>query len=317
MFGNAGKTVYGSGSFAPTRGAVSAQGAQGYLKRNLTQRVQKNNFGRPGFNGVEGQRVGAMRVGNDGQSDTRSGVAQAGLNRMGQNMQAPDNRPKPPGQRRPRGGTGGGKPVPHVTINKTGQIKLPYDAGYSDDIYNSLADFNDQLMQLQIASQQQASGFGRDMRDENQGFQQQQMRDLNTDAGAGMAFSSRYATDVGNTADMHQNNVNDLTSQNTQFNQQVAAQRAAIQDAFNQQLQAAAQNRSRSLYDRAGSLGFGKAKVTKGGHAKPPKGKGHHKGPRARIEKDGEVHVHIHRHVPTAYSPPKVPPRPPIKRRKG
>jgi hypothetical protein len=84
------------------------------------------------------------------------------------------------------------------------------------------------------------------------------MQDLNGAAGNGMAYSSQYARAVGQTSGAHQNTINDLNSANSLYAQQVAAQKASIQDNFNQELQAAAQQRARNAYTQAGSLGFGK-----------------------------------------------------------
>ena len=57
-----GRTVYSGGSFAPTKGPVSAQGAQGYIQRSIRQ-------------GNAGLWGGSSKWGRDGKSDTRSGVA--------------------------------------------------------------------------------------------------------------------------------------------------------------------------------------------------------------------------------------------------
>jgi hypothetical protein len=272
MFGNikalTGKRVYGSGGYAPNRGRVSAMGNQGYVRRSLTQQTRAANM-----HGSEGYQVGATRFGNDGQSDTRSGLAQAALGRMVQTPgtkpirpgqfpapnppmnQTPGTKPNRPGGR--HGGQGNGRHPGRVIIGKNGQMRLPYDGDYSDQVMADLADFNDQLQQLQIGSQQQSAAYSQGLRDEGQAFGQQKIGDLGTNSGAGMAFSSRYATDVANTAQTHQGNVNALTMQNDQYNQQVAAQRAAIQDQFNRELQAAALQRARTAGTKAGSLGYG------------------------------------------------------------
>jgi hypothetical protein len=299
MFGqqqaSTGKTVYGNGSFAPNRGQVSAQGAQGYLKRSLNNKrpqFQTPGINPGGFNGNEGRRVGAMRIGNDGQSDTRGGVAQAAMQRAQSMMhpgQTPGTKPTPPifnheGPKPPvpPGSNGGGQQVPQVKIGDNGQIELPYDSGYSQQVYGDLADFNNQLMGLQQGQQQQALQYQQGLRDENQGFQHQQIQDLGSNAGAGTAFSSRYATDVGNTFGSHQNAVNGLDSANNLYNQQVTAQRANIQDNFNQELQAAAAARAANADSKAGTLGYGDGKGNggAGGHRSdnPHNGNGGGKG---------------------------------------
>lgn len=323
-----GKRVYGSGSFAPTRGQVSAQGAQGYLRRNLAQRAKKAIMPRPGFNGIEGNRVGAMRIGADGKSDTRSGVASAALARLkqtpgtkpglpGGHGQTPGINPTGPGggpmhdggpvTTTPGSGGNGGNTPPTVTINQSGQMELPYDSQYSAELYSSLNDFNNQLMQLQIAQQQQQAQYAQQMRDEGIAYGQQQISDLATNAGAGTAFSSRYATDVGHTSGQHQNNVSDLTGGNAQYAQQVAAQKAAIQDAFNQQLQQAAAERASNAAADAGNLGYGKAKVTKPVKKPGGGGKNHHpKGHAVIVGHKPKQHVKKHQTPGT---------KPPIKRR--
>ena len=75
----AGRKVYGQGSYAPTRGQVSAAGAQGYLQREINK--PKKLY------------PGVSTFGNDGQSDTRSGiVAQALARRQSTNpVKAPSS----------------------------------------------------------------------------------------------------------------------------------------------------------------------------------------------------------------------------------
>lgn len=269
-----GKRVYASGGFAPNRGRVSAQGNQGYVRRSLTQQTRQANM-----HGNEGQAVGATRFGNDGRSDTRSGLARAALNRGAQHQNAGR---APVGQGPAHGGGGGmghggggqhhggggqhqgngggnggnaGTPVPRVTIGANGQMQLPYDSSYGQGLYTSLGTFNDSLMALQGQDQQQAAQYGQAVRDENLGYQQQKISDLAGNAGRGMAFTSKYATDVGQTASGHNTAIQDLDAGNAQYLAQSATQRQSYQDQFNQQLAAAASDHAKTASDSGRHIG--------------------------------------------------------------
>ena len=93
----AGKKVYAQGSFAPTRGTVDPQG---YIQRELAKQQSVSSIGR-----------------YDGQSDTRSGLAQAALQRM--KAVAPGQALSTQPQAHNGGGRTGGGHTPARTLTHT------------------------------------------------------------------------------------------------------------------------------------------------------------------------------------------------------
>lgn len=265
-----GRAVYGQGSYAPTRGQVSAQGAQGYLKREL---------------GKKG-KAGVSSWGRDGQSDTRSGVAKAALGRKdaaskgrpqlggirppltGPNTSKGGQVGQPGGPDRETGGTrppiqpgqpggGGSAPDPVVEISENGQLKLPYNQQYGESVLGALQDSNSSLLDIQSQQQQQALQYMQANRDVDTQYTGLKRNTLSDNAGRGTAFSSGYGLAVGNDATMYNNTKNDLASQNTQINNTLDLQRAGIYDAFNDTLRQGALSYGNSLTEQAGNLGYG------------------------------------------------------------
>ncbi len=257
-----GRNVYGNGSFAPNTGRVSGQGTMGYVARE--QRRQN----------------GLSQRGNDGQSDTRSGLAaqamgrQQSFNRPGQQQNnRPNNASWKPGKNnnhwqpganasQPNGAASGqsaGTVPATVTINDAGTLELPYDQEWSMDLIGATGDYNSQLLELQAAQQQQAMEYQRGKSDLAKAYESTQRDTLNTGAGTGAAFSSAYGVAVGRNALDNQNANNDLDTQNSLFQQNTNAQRLAIQNAFNQLLQQAAAERAAAAAEQAGSLGYGQS----------------------------------------------------------
>jgi hypothetical protein len=253
-----GKPVYGQGSFAPNRGQVSAQGAQGYLQRELNKRGT-NNGGPSRF----APHPGVSRFGQDGQSDTRSGAAASMLkqglgNRPGPNDPLEPNRPKDPlnpdsGPKQP-----GIPPPPTVTINEAGQLELPYTDNWSEQLLTGLRDMNTNLLELQMGQQEQDLEFSKLNREADSLYGTAKATTLNQNAAAGMAFSSQYGTAVGRNATEYNNQKQDLLAQDSLFDQQVNAERMMIQNAFQDMLRTEVLNKAEEDAENAGSLGYGK-----------------------------------------------------------
>lgn len=261
----AGKKVYGQGSFAPTKGRVSANGMQGYLQRS--------------------QRLGGVRkVGGDGQSDTRSGLAQmamqrremAGGKRPNQSFQAPNNqRLKPP--TKPGGGpslVGGGAAsataaqssgsnVPQVTVNNNGQLELPYNPAWSQELLQQMGQYNSDLAALQGEQQQEGLAYGQATRQAGEDYTGQKRTTLNTNAGAGTAFSSAYGVQASNDAGNYQNTINEMLAQHDASNTAFDTERTAIINAFKQQMQQSALAYAEQTAQKAGTLGYGQAKTSR------------------------------------------------------
>ena len=266
-----GRRVYGSGSYAPTRGQVSAQGMQGYLRREMSG----NNQGMYG---------GVSRFGRDGMSDTRSGAAKAALNRqMGGNKWAGieghtgsgyggwQNGARPP-VNGGNGGNGGnpkspagsqpppvGNPntAPTVTVNDAGILELPYSPAWNQQILGGLEDTNSALLALQQQQQQQALQYAADKRQADIDYTNTQRSTLNDNSGRGVAFSSGYGVAVGKDANDHNNLVNILDLSNAQANSGYDFDRTAIINAFKDQLRQGSLEYADSLVEGAGTLGYG------------------------------------------------------------
>lgn len=259
-----GRAVYSQGSYAPTRGQVSAQGAQGYLKRELNK---------PG-------KAGVSQWGKDGQSDTRSGMAKAALDRKNaaNNGRPQLGGPRPPiknpqvGQPGgPSGGqseggtapsTGGPKPPaqppqPVVEIGENGQLKLPYNQEFSEGVLGALQESNSSLLDIQNQQQQQALQYMQSNRDADVDYTNLKRSTLSDNAGRGTAFSSGYGLAVGNNANAYNTMKNDLATQHTMANSNFDLQRAGIYDSFNDTLRQGALAYGNSLTEQAGNLGYG------------------------------------------------------------
>lgn len=281
-----GRVAYGSGSYAPTRGQVSAQGAQGYLKRELRKNTKQ----------------GVSSYGGDGMSDTRSGVAAAALrlkNKGGASWGATNSgKPQTPNPGRtyelpdesgmgdwrkdqPGGGTpatGGGNPeTPNVQIGANGQLELPYNANWNSTVLSSLGDYNSQLLDLQTQRQQQALDFMNQNRQADQDYTNLKRDTLSQSAGAGTAFSSGYGLAVGNNANAYNTFKNQLASQNALANNSFDLQQSSIVDNFNNILRQGALGLADETAQNAGSLGFGTTTPPTGG---PKGGNNNGKGPK-------------------------------------
>lgn len=282
-----GARVYLGARQSPNRGQVSSQGAQGYIQRELRN---KNSLQQ----GRLGGRPLATPVGSDGKSDSRSAVAaqalkrknnmqlggRPNLNQGGKNKPWEDGRPVVPAP----GAPPQTPQTPQVIVNDAGLLELPYNQDFSMDQYNALNEANDQLLGLKSEADQQGLEYTKSKRETQLGYEQLRGQTLNQNAAAGTAFSSRYGTAVANNANAFANQMGDLEAANTSFTQNQALQRAAIQNALNQQLGLGVQQYAGELGDQAGSLGYGNAtqQVKEGRNTSI-----YHQGPRGSKNKKG------------------------------
>jgi hypothetical protein len=270
-----GKTVYSQGSFAPTRGRVSSQGVQGYIDRE------------------QRKPASVSRVGRDGQSDTRSGVAAKALkkhmfdNGGRQISTAPVQAPVLPtsgvynvtsGFPSTPGSADYASPNPStptlptsLVANASGQLELPYSDAWNSELLDALNESNASLADLSIQSQNQALEYAKTKRNLGIGYTDTKRSSLNNAAGAGTAFSSGYGLRVGRDAQENLNANNDLDAANTAFANQINLQRSQITNAFNSRLQQAVSEYAAQLAaEQAGSLGYGNDSSTAGGASGGP-----------------------------------------------
>lgn len=264
----AGKKVYGNGSYRPTAGAVKPAG---YIAREMRNQARKRSV---------------SQTGRDGQSDTRSGLAQAAMARakavaapapapvapkpMGM---APTSAPAPtppvqrPGEpytettnqsQAPGVRTFASAPPPTIQINPNGTLDLPYDIQASADLLAQKEAANQALLDLQSSEQQQALDFTTNRRDLDIDYEGLRREALNRAGGSGTAFSSGYGVAVGNNARDYNNVLNDLIAGNNSFQQDAAKQRNSIVTNFNDFVRKEALDRAARLAEQAGKLGYGK-----------------------------------------------------------
>lgn len=257
-----GNRVYRGVGQSPNMGQVSAQGAQGYLKRELRNRNQG----------------GVVRpVGNDGKSDSRSGAAARALRggqisgNLGNNVGRPGANKNPgrkmqgtksplnqgQGQGQAVGTTPSPVQIPQVTVNANGTLELPYSQNMSSAAIQALNESNEELLNLQMEEQAMAQEAMQGRRDADIAFKELGKQNLSTNASGGTAFSSKYGKDVADTSTAYSNTLSDISRREADFNQNAALRRATIQRSLNEQLAAAAQENQFDLTEDAGSLGYG------------------------------------------------------------
>lgn len=249
--GLVGKRVYRMSSHAPNRGTLKPGG---YLKREM-------------------KKQGVSKIGGDGMSDTRSGLAKAALAKQ----KFPTSSRPVPGKAKglvgkAQGQLGAsGKPAtmfnhqpfknPKVTATADGTLKLPFDYEFSSAALQAAQAANAKLLEMQTQSQNQAQSYLANMRNAQSGYGQQKKASLNNYAGRGTAFSSGYGQQVGSDATAYNNQVNDLNAQNTIFNNSMTSGRNQIQADLNDFLRQQAMAQGVKLDGQAGTLGYGKSKA--------------------------------------------------------
>lgn len=280
----AGRKVYGQGSYAPTKGQLNPQG---YIQREIRKRNQQAN----GNNGT-----GVSQVGNDGQSDTRSGLAANAMKRNG--MSWPNHYGPQAVAIGPRNNNNGGRngnkqssgngsnhssnpgavtsnpsaPVtPTVNISPAGQLQLPYNSEFANQALDAQMAFDAEMLDLQQSEQEQALAYQQQMRDLDYGYQDQQRSTLNDAAARGNLYSSAYGVGVNEDARQYNNMKNDLGAKNSLFHSGAMGQRNAASAMLQALLQRATQGYADSLAEDAGGLGFGVDAPAVPGAPKAPK----------------------------------------------
>lgn len=233
-----GNTVYRNSSFAPTRGTNSPTG---YIQRELQKQGIQTNAGQ----GNQGLSGGVSTVGNDGQSDTRSGLATNALN----STSTPT-------------GTGTGLntgtiqtsvgQVPTAQISAIGEINLPYNFKSNQNLISQKQAANQALLDLQKNRQGQIVQYLNDVKDTDDQFNTSSKQISNTAAGRGLMFSSAH----GSTASDNYNKFSDMmqrlaNNNNMNANDYTTQQNSIIQN-LNDQIVAEAANQGYEASQNAG-----------------------------------------------------------------
>lgn len=262
-----GKPVYRNGSFAPNRGVVNPTG---YVQREL-------------------KKQGVSQIGADGQSDTRSTLAQQALSRQLTNTRivnptgSQSNPSQPFTTKTPQlsstasAPAAAGSTTPNRTpvirstavnsatgqqtpstlqIHSNGQLDLPFDFQTAYDALQAEQAANDDLLDIQQDQQQLGLQYQRDTRDAGLSYGEQKRYTLNDNAARGTAFSSGYGVQVAENARDYNNMLSDL---NTNYSSNVGAlatRRAQTQANLQRTLALLALQQSVRQDAQAGQLGL-------------------------------------------------------------
>lgn len=246
-----GRTVYRNSSYAPTRGTNDPTG---YIRRGIQQRPgiipQTNNAGPYG---------GVSSVGSDGESDTRSGLAQRALNSQLQHQGVGTS---------VAGQTSIGAPTPQLNIpsapiadiSAIGAIKLPYNFESNQNILAQKKAANDALLKLQQQRQQDALNYAKSIFDNKGQFVSLLAQNLNDFSGRGTAFSSGYGKSVGDNYTKFNDLINELQSNETRSMNNYQGSANQIQSDLNDYLLNAALQQGFAANKTAGKWGIGPKK---------------------------------------------------------
>lgn len=221
-----GNTVYGSGSFAPNTGHVSAQGVQGYLQREMSSK-----------------RTLASSVGGDGQSDTRSGAAASLRDRLnsGSNQgptygqqATPGGGPNPYQTNTYAAPTPTGSPLYSSTVTAaakpaavptgvTGKLSLPGNIDYANSVLGAYSSLSAQLNQNYNDAVANEAEYANNMYGLNKEYAKQQGVTRAAQGGQGTLYSSanvnavrkdleNYSSQANEQQTAYQNNRNAFTN---------------------------------------------------------------------------------------------------------
>lgn len=313
-----GNRAYGFGvRQAPNKGPVSAKGAQGYMARELRNRQQNMRPAPMNNSGFTGNRSVATPYGSDGKSDRRSGLAAKVLNGgfggktdaaiqkhkdQLQQLAVKNANPKPNGTNAIQGNA-----PQAVTANANGVLELPYNQDFAEGQYAALDQANQALLGFKNEADNQAIKYNQQLRQEAQQYDQTKLQTLNGNAANGTAYSSMYGTAVANNAQQHANAAGMIDQENTAFQQDLAARRAASQSAYAQANQKATQEYGDALGEQAGTLGYGqtKTRVANNDGKKKTSGSSHTKAAQKSLSGKSSTKKSSTKKIPTHHSKPR------------
>lgn len=189
-----GKTIYRNSSYAPTRGRNNPAG---YLQRELSKQglVNANNNATPNSNpngGNVGVFGGVSRVGGDGESDTRSGVAAGALKTTGAvgTSQGQGNGlvTATPGLTTPE--------TPKAQISAIGEIKLPYNFNSTANILSEQQAAQQALLEIKKQRDANQLDYLRQSAMTQDEFDDTMDTSKNVAASRGLSFASAHGKDV-------------------------------------------------------------------------------------------------------------------------
>lgn len=160
-------------------------------------------------------------------------------------------------------------PQMNIQVTADGQLQLPYDQKFSEAQFGAVADANDQLVGLKSEQDQYNLDYTGARRDADLQYNQLKSQTLNANSARGSALSSAYGTAVANNANQYARTVGDMQAKKTQFDNDITARRAAIQNSLNRQISSSSQSYADSLGQKAGTLGYGGKVVPPVGVQKP------------------------------------------------
>lgn len=245
-----GKRVYNNSSYAPSQGTVNPQG---YIQREINNPNSSDNN-----QGVYG---GVSQTGNDGQSDTRSGLAAQALRRQFNNEDSASSQAS--GQTREQSSyvpTAYNPNLPEVQITPLGQLKIPFNFKYASSVLNEKQKADASLMKLQQDRQNDLRQYLTSYRDSNKNYGIAQLGSLNNAASTGTVFSSGFGKRIADDATTFNNQITGLDMSEADSRNSANSSRASINDAFKSALSQYANDAGYSLDQSAGGYGLKKKK---------------------------------------------------------
>lgn len=244
----AGNKQYGlAGSRRPTAGPVNPSG---YIQRELARRSNQQ---------------GVSKVGRDGQSDTRSGLAHNAIkNNLGNNIGRGPAAPNPPrspnapkaksnlpsfgmtrnGQQQAINPAAAVRPQaaaapPATPVTASGQLQIPYDSEYYDQVLNAQQNFDAEMMGIGFEEQDHALALQQFIRELEEGYVDRKRGTLNNAGASGMLQSSLHSTGINEDAREYTQAKTDSEMEDVNRRNQWATRKTGAQNFFNQNVQRA------------------------------------------------------------------------------
>ena len=243
-----GKQVYNNASYAPSQGTNEPQG---YINRGVHQASQNNQGQGNQGQGNQGNYGGVSTIGNDGQSDTRSGLAQQAL--QGRLQQGGMQQQGTPSNTSPTVANGLGSNLPQIQISPIGELKLPFNFKYAQAVLGEKQTADSAILKLQQSRQADLAQYMTSLRESAGDYDDTRLDSLNDASSRGVSFSSGYGKRIGSDATNYNNLLSALNSQETGSAQGATSQRAAINDAFKAALSRYANQAGFDLDQNAGT----------------------------------------------------------------
>ena len=253
-----GKRVYNQSSFAPSQGTNDPQG---YINREINKPQAPN-----APQGTQGIYGGVTSFGNDGQSDTRSGMAQRALQA---NPQQFKGTPLPTASK-PTAVSAIKTGLPQIKISPVGKLKLPFNFKYAQGVLEEKRIADAAVLKLQQKRQAESRAYMSSLREGAEAYDDSQEDMLNDFSGRGVAFSSGYGKEVSDSANKYNQFLGDLNLSESDSANNATSGRATISDSFKAALSKYANQAGYDLDSKAGTYGLKpKAKPKPKAKAKP------------------------------------------------